>query len=299
MSTANSPLSDPRIRGVAGTGALFLAVQLLAVVVTPRLAGRGVSYGDGGGAALVPLVLGLALGTVLALAVARWGVSPNVLRGLTTLSLSVSVWFVGTAFFGPVGGVVPAALAVVVITRSRRLGLRNAVAAVAVAGAAGVFGASLAPRYAVLALLVVAVYDAYSVYYSGHMVELADTSLQLDLPNAFVVSEGATDTDDITVAPETTEPDGSHATLLGAGDALFPALLAASAQSHTATVQVVGGGPPLGVAPTAVGAVVGGLVGFLALQAVVQRRGGVHAGLPPINAGAVVGWFLAGGAAFL
>jgi presenilin-like A22 family membrane protease len=294
VSTATSPLSDPRVRGVVGTGALFLAVQLLALVVTPRLAGRGVNYGNGGGAALVPLVLGLGLGTLLALAVTRWGVSPNFLRGLTILSLGVSVWFVGTAFLGPVGGVVPAALAVVAITRSRRLGVRNVVAAVAVAGAAGVFGASLAPRYAVLALLLVAVYDAYSVYYSGHMVELADTSLQLDLPNAFVVSGGATDADDITVAPETTETDGPRATLLGAGDALFPALLAASAQSHTATVQV-GGGLPLGVAPTAVGAVVGGLVGFLLLQTVVQRRGGVHAGLPPINAGAVVGWLFAGG----
>ena len=299
MSTATWPLSDPRVRGAVGTGVLFLAVQALALLVTPRLAGRGVQYGDGGGTALIPLVAGLALGTVLALAVTRWGVSPSLLRGLTTLSLSVSVWFVGTAFVGPVAGVVPAAVAAVAVTRSSSLSVRNSVAVVAVAGAAGVFGASLGPAYAAVALGVVAGYDAYSVYYSGHMVELADTSARLELPTAFVVpSDDGFDATSASVDPSASSATPS-ATLLGAGDALFPALLAASTQAHTATIQVVGGGPPLGLAPATVGAVVGGFAGFLALQVFVQRRGGVHAGLPPINAGALLGWLLAGGAAFL
>ncbi|ESP87480.1 hypothetical protein, partial [Candidatus Halobonum tyrrellensis] len=71
---ARGPLSDPRLRGALGTGALFFAVQLLALVVAPRLAGTGVSYGEGGDA-LVPLVAGLALGTLLSLAVVRYGAS--------------------------------------------------------------------------------------------------------------------------------------------------------------------------------------------------------------------------------
>lgn len=306
-------LLSPRARGVLGTGGLFLAVQVLALAITPRLSTQGVSYGEGGDA-LVPLVLGLVLGTLLALAVTRWGLSVAILRGLTFLSVGVSVWFAAAAFLGPLLGVVPAVAGALVVWRVRQWALRNAVIAVGVAGAAGVFGASLAPRFAVAALVVVAVYDAYSVYYSGHMVELADASARLSLPNAFVVpTSDHADGGDVSVSDEradatgepgdvaeTTETESTPVVaMLGAGDALFPALLAASADAHTATIQVVGGGPPLGVAPSAWGAVVGAVVGFAALQVLVHRRGGVHAGLPAINGGAILGWLVTGGLAFL
>ncbi|MFB6243700.1 MAG: presenilin family intramembrane aspartyl protease PSH [Halobaculum sp.] len=307
-----SLLADPRVRGVLGTGGFFLAVQVLALAVTPRLASRGISYGDGGGAALLPLVAGLALGTLLALAVARWGLSPTFLRGLTVVSVGVSVWFAAAAFLGPILGLFPAALGTVAVWRTRRWTVRNTVAAVGVAGAAGVFGASLTPVYAAVALAVVAVYDGYSVYYSGHMIELADASARLELPTAFVVpTDGAggdggeasetgeaTETTVVVADGEQAEPasGGPRVAMLGTGDALFPALLAASVQAHHATIQVVGGGPPLGLAPEAIGAALGGIAGFLLLQAVVHRRGGVHAGLPLINGGAVAGWLLLGGA---
>lgn len=305
-------LLSPRARGVLGTGGLFLAVQVLALAITPRLSTQGVSYGEGGDA-LVPLVLGLVLGTLLALAVTRWGLSVAILRGLTFLSVGVSVWFAAAAFLGPLLGVVPAAAGALVVWRVRWWAPRNAVIAVGVAGAAGVFGASLAPRFAVAALVVVAAYDAYSVYYSGHMVELADASARLSLPNAFVVPTSDHADGDVSVSDEradatgeagdvagTTETESTPVVaMLGAGDALFPALLAASANAHTATIQVVGGGPPLGVAPSAWGTVAGAVVGFAALQVLVHRRGGVHAGLPAINGGAILGWLATGGVAFL
>jgi presenilin-like A22 family membrane protease len=300
VASRSSLLGDPRIRGMLGTGALFLVVQILALAITPRLANRGVSYGEGGDA-LVPLVLGLVVGTLLALAVARWGLSPRVLKGLVFFSLGVSVWFATAAFLGPLVGAIPAALAALAVWQVPRWEVRNTITAVGVAGAAGVFGASLSPEYAAVALLVVAVYDAYSVYWSGHMIDLADTSAQLQLPNAFVVpTSDAYDDEAVRVGPENEGEGGQPAAaLLGAGDALFPAMLAASADAHTATLQIVGGGPPLGIAPSAIGAVLGGIVGFVLLQLVVQYRGGVHAGLPLLNGGAVAGWLLFGGTVFL
>lgn len=296
----SSVLRDPRVRGALGTGALFLAVQLLALIVTPRLSSAGVSYGSGGDA-LVPLVLGLILGTLLALAVARWGLSPQFLRGLVYVSLGVSVWFAATAFLGPTVALIPAVAAGLAVWRVPRWEIQNGIAAVGVAGAAGVFGASLSPTFAAVALVVVAVYDAYSVYWSGHMIDLADTSAQMRLPTAFVVptTDGYEDTE-VRVGEDAEASGGKPAAaLLGAGDALFPAILAASADAHTATIQVVGGGPPLGVAPAALGAVGGGIVGFLALQVLVQYRGGVHAGLPLLNGGAILGWLLLGGGGVL
>lgn len=295
----SSLLGDPRVRGALGTGALFLAVQLLALIVTPRLASAGVSYGSGGDA-LVPLVSGLILGTLLALAVARWGLSPQFLRGLVYLSLGVSVWFAATAFLGPTVALIPAVAAGIAVWRVPRWEVQNGIAAVGVAGAAGVFGASLSPTFAAVALAVVAVYDAYSVYWSGHMIDLADTSAQMRLPTAFVVptSDGYEESE-VRVGDDAASGGEPAAALLGAGDALFPAILAASADAHTATIQVVGGGPPFGVAPAALGAVGGGILGFLALQVLVQYRGGVHAGLPLLNGGAILGWLLLGGGGLL
>lgn len=267
-------LRDPRVRGAAGIGVLFLAVQLLALAAAPRLAGSGVSYGSGGDA-LVPLVLGLAVGTVLSLAVIRYGASRRLVRGVMLVSLGAAQWFALSAFLGPVVGAVAAAAGTVLAWRVPRPAVRNAVAVVGVAGGAALFGASLAPAYAAGALVLAAGYDAYAVYGSGHMLDMADASADLRVPSMFVVptDDGYDD------ANATVSGDGTPAaTLLGAGDALFPAMLTAS----------VGVGAPGTLAAAA--PLLGSLAGLAALQVLVHRVRGVHAGLPFINGGALVGW---------
>ena len=287
-------LRDPRVRGALGVGVLFLAAQLLALAAAPRLAGSGVSYGSGGDA-LVPLVLGLAVGTLLSLAVVRYGASRRLVRGVMLASLAAAQWFALSAFVGPVAGAVVAAGGTALAWRVPRPAVRNAVAVVGVAGGAALFGASLDPLYAAGALVIAAGYDAYAVYGSGHMLDMADASADLRVPSMFVVptDDGYDD------ATATVTGEGRPAaTLLGAGDALFPAMLTASV-SVSSSVPLVSGTPSafsvpsLGAVHVAVlGPLLGSLVGLAALQAFVHRRGGVHAGLPFVNGGALAGWLL-------
>ena len=285
-------LADPRVRGALGIGVLFLLVQLLALAVAPRLAGAGVSYGDGGDA-LVPLVLGLVVGTALSLAVVRFGRSRRVVRAVMLASLSVAQWFALSAFLGDVGGAVAAGVGTLLAWRAPRPAVRNAVAVVAVAGAAGLFGASLDPLYAAGALVVAAAYDAYAVYGSGHMGAMADASATLRIPSMFVVpTDDGYDDGEASVGGTGTPA----ATLLGAGDALFPAMLTASVavsgSSVVGATEVIPVGSVLGSAPV-LAPLLGSLAGLAALQVFVHRRRGIHAGLPFVNGGALAGWLAA------
>lgn len=276
LGRRTAAIRDPRVRGAVGIGVLFLAVQVLALAAAPRLAGSGVSYGSGGDA-LVPLVLGLAVGTVLSLAVVRYGTSRRLVRGMMLVSLGAAQWFALSAFVGPVAGAVAAAAGTILAWRVPRPAVRNAVAVVGVAGGAALFGASLDPTYAAGALVIAAAYDAYAVYGSGHMLDMADASADLRVPSMFVVP-----TDDGYDDATATVSGGGRpaATLLGAGDALFPALL-------TASVGVAAPGTLAAAAP-----LLGSLVGLAALQVYVHRVRGVHAGLPFVNGGAIAGWLV-------
>jgi len=269
-----------RVRGAVGVGVLFLAVQLLALGAAPRLAGSGVSYGSGGDA-LVPLVLGLAVGTVLSLAVVRYGASRRLVRGVMLVSLGAAQWFALSAFLGSGVGAVAATAGTLLAWRVPRPAVRNAVAVVGVAGGAALFGASLAPAYAAGALVLAAGYDAYAVYGSGHMLDMADASADLRVPSMFVVptDDGYDDASATVTGGESGTP---AATLLGAGDALFPAMLTASVGVETAGTLA------------AAGPLLGSLAGLAALQVLVHRVRGVHAGLPFVNGGALVGWLLVG-----
>ncbi|WP_313690996.1 presenilin family intramembrane aspartyl protease PSH [Halorarum halobium] len=292
-------MTDARLRGAVGTGGLFLAVQLLALAVAPRLATDGVSYGSGGDA-LVPLVLGLVVGTILSLAVVRYRRSRRLVRAMMLVSLGVAVSLAPYAFFGPLAGLLAGTVAVVLAWRVPRWEVRNLVAVVGVAGAAGLFGASLSPPYALAALALAAVYDAYAVYVSGHMKTLAVASERMDLPSMFVVPAGEGPRGgrldlDATADRDMERRGEPAATVLGAGDALFPAMLAASAAVHGAAGGWFGSAASVafGLVPTALGALVGSVVGFAALQVLVQRRGGMYAGLPFINGGAMLGFLVA------
>ncbi len=85
------------------------------------------------------------------------------------------------------------------------------------AGAAGLFGISFGLLPAILFLVVLAIYDAISVYKTEHMLDLADGVMDLKIPVIFIVpttlpysylSEGSTDG----VLEDSSNPDGSATT---------------------------------------------------------------------------------------
>jgi presenilin-like A22 family membrane protease len=171
-------------------------------------------------------------------------------------------------------------------------------------------GLGFGPLPIVVLLVLWAGYDAYAVYGSGHMKELAGGVGALKVPVVFVVPTewGVSFRDlefpDLTDGEPSKCPEGDATgdagggdggqeyfpvTLLGLGDAIIPGMLAVSAGHFLDAPIVVSA---LNANAPALGALLGGIAGLLALVYVTQRFEGAHAGLPPLNAGVLGGYFV-------
>jgi presenilin-like A22 family membrane protease len=196
------------------------------------------------------------------------------------------------------------------------------------AGAAGLFGVNFGVLPALVLLVVLAVYDAISVYGTEHMLTLAEGVMDLKVPVVLVVplslsysfldaapaaagsdadagdadgEDPADAEDDPAVADGGDETDGDEPTagdegdrdafFIGLGDAVMPAVLVASA-GFFAPVGVSSLVPGLALTVPALTAMIGTNLGLLALMYFVMQ-GRAHAGLPLLNGGAI-GGYLAG-----
>jgi presenilin-like A22 family membrane protease len=192
-------------------------------------------------------------------------------------------------------------------------------------GVITMLGTSFVPWLIILFMVMAAVYDAWAVYHSKHMLELADTMIGLNLPILLVAPQdsgysflsegddrmrGADAMADAREASESREssPDDAatgdsgtpggpvkkkkkknsqDAMFMGLGDVIFPGMLVISAMTYLA---------PIGGASAALlvglGAMVGGLAGYFVLMTYVAQ-GRPQAGLPLLNGGAILGYLIA------
>ncbi|HUR68787.1 MAG TPA: presenilin family intramembrane aspartyl protease PSH [Candidatus Thermoplasmatota archaeon] len=163
------------------------------------------------------------------------------------------------------------------------------------AGAAGIFGISFGILPSLLLLVAFAVYDAIAVYRTKHMLDLADSVLELRLPIMFVVpkTKGYSFLEETRrvgpSAEEEAKQQPREAMFMGLGDAVIPGVLVVSALTFLDPVANVAGLPSnLFVA---FATLLGSFVGFCALMYFVMK-GRPHAGLPLLNGGAIVGFLL-------
>ncbi|MCY4731934.1 hypothetical protein KY092_15340 [Natronomonas gomsonensis] len=183
------------------------------------------------------------------------------------------------------------------------------------AGAAGLFGISFGLLPALVLLVVLAVYDAISVYGTEHMLTLASGVMDLRLPVVLVIpltlsysfleEEGPetisdddedeetseAESDDTEEEEEPPEPFERDAFFIGLGDAVIPSILVASAAFFRPGDAPLLDVPGLAVTVPALGAVLGTTVGLLVLMWMVMK-GRAHAGLPLLNGGAIAGYLL-------
>jgi len=187
------------------------------------------------------------------------------------------------------------------------------------AGAAGLFGISFGLLPALVLLVVLAVYDAISVYGTEHMLTLASGVMDLRLPVVLVIpltlsysfleeegpetiaeedaddAESEDENDDTEGATEKVEeppePFERDAFFIGLGDAVIPSILVASAAFFRPGDAPLLDVPGLAVTVPALGAVLGTTVGLLVLMWMVMK-GRAHAGLPLLNGGAIAGYLL-------
>ena len=164
------------------------------------------------------------------------------------------------------------------------------------AGIASIFGVSLEVLPVVLLLVILAVYDAISVYKTKHMITLAEGVVDLKTPILFVIpkrrdysfiKEGF---GKISGEEGETKSSERAAFIIGMGDMIMPAILVVSANVFIKGAKFGGV-----INLPALGAVIGSVAGITVLLWFVMS-GKPQAGLPPINGGTILG-FLIGWAA--
>ena len=184
----------------------------------------------------------------------------------------------------------------------------NTVGVLVGAGVITMLGVTFVPPLVIVFMIAAAVYDAWAVYRSRHMLELADTMIGLRLPILLVApqkrdysfiedSEGYGDGQFSEDRPEpapkaapsskgssTASTGGRDAMFMGLGDVIFPGMLVLSA------VQYIGGSEGLLVGLTTL---IGGLAGYAFLMRAVST-GRAQAGLPLLNGGSILGYVIGG-----
>lgn len=177
----------------------------------------------------------------------------------------------------------------------------NTVGILVGSGVIVMLGVSFVPTLIMVFMIAAAIYDAWAVYKSKHMLDLADTMMNLNLPILLVAPQDSdysmrterTTVHDVDEVDEDIEPEvprervvakSNDAMLMGLGDVIFPGMLVLS------TLQYVSGDNGLIMAMTTL---VGSLIGYSVLMYYVGK-GKAQAGLPLLNGGAILGYIVGG-----
>ena len=154
------------------------------------------------------------------------------------------------------------------------------------AGVAAIFGSSLVWYLVVLLLVLLAVYDAISVYKTKHMITLAEGVIDLKTPILFVIPKRR-DYSFIRDGVGKLDDGGERAAfIIGMGDLIMPSILVVSANVFLQGWRLFGI-----INIPALGAMIGSLAGLSVLLYFVSS-GKPQAGLPPLNGGTILGFFL-------
>ncbi len=146
------------------------------------------------------------------------------------------------------------------------------------AGCSAIFGISLAIVPTIVLLVLLAVYDAISVYKTKHMIALAEGVMDLKLPILFIIPKHP----GYSFRTEKFDKEGEReAFFMGLGDTVMPTILVVSAYMFIEQIGIVH--------YPALGAMIGTIIGFFALMILVMK-GKPQAGLPFLNSGAILGY---------
>ena len=151
------------------------------------------------------------------------------------------------------------------------------------AGAIAIFGKSLEIYLVIPLLLVLAIYDAISVYKTKHMIDLADTVMDLKLPVLLVIPKirhYSLIRETKRLKEKLKENEERDAFFMGLGDIVIPGILVSAAYNFIDNGLII-----------ALSILAGTLVGFAILMTFVMK-GRPQAGLPCLSGGAIAGYII-------
>jgi len=161
------------------------------------------------------------------------------------------------------------------------------------AGVAAIIGISFGVMPTLVLLVLLAVYDAISVYHTKHMLALAEGVMDMKVPILFVIPNNL----NFSFREYKYDKDAKReAFFMGLGDAIMPTILVVSANVFITQADYINmlifELPGIGIINSpALGAAVGTIVGFVALMLLVAK-GKPQAGLPFLNTGAILGYVI-------
>jgi presenilin-like A22 family membrane protease len=263
-----------------------IAVQVLAIATMPAFFASGNRIFENPESTANPIIYILfIIGFTALLLIAMRLKKGWVVGGFIILSIAATIYYILSTFVAPVPGLALTLALVLLLRFYPEWYVIDAIGILICAGISSLFGISMTTLPALILLIVLAVYDAISVYKTKHMVTLAEGVIDIKAPLLFVVPkrEGYSFRKEQFLSSE----DGRGAFFLGLGDAIIPTVLVISANwSIHAPVLL-----SLGLNAPALGAMLGTYIGFAVLM--TTSRDKPQAGLPFLNGGTVLG-FLAG-----
>jgi presenilin-like A22 family membrane protease len=264
-----------------------MVVQILALAITPAISASGnrvfedpTSIANPFAYMLLILVFtGLLL---LAMKLKRgW-----IISGFILLSIAVSIYYVMAAFMSPLLAIAPTLVIMLLLHFYPEWYIIDAFGILVCAGISSLFGVSMTIPPTLLLLVVLAVYDAISVYKTRHMISLAEGAIKMKAPLLFVVPKSRDYSfridQEISNSSEETKKRGAY--FLGLGDAIIPTILVISASWSLPA------GGFYGLSLPVLGAMLGTYLGFLLLMTTSRDR--PQAGLPFLNSGVILGFLM-------
>lgn len=157
-------------------------------------------------------------------------------------------------------------------------------------GIVALLGISLSILPVLILLLALAIYDAIAVFKTKHMITLAEGVIDLGLPILLIIPKKLPYSY-IKSKPKvrSENPEEREAFIMGLGDIIIPGLLPASAFWFIDPAYELFG--IAGNFIVALGAVIGALAGLMLLLRAVST-GKAQPGLPFLNTGCIIGYFI-------
>ena len=288
-----------RLSPIAAMLIIFVSVQLVALLLVPIFPSDYRAFEDVNNPTnpLIYFVF-IILVTIVVLALIKFGRS-GILRAIFMGAMAVTLVFVFLPILYAIYqdvlldfllSIALSALLIASVLIRPEWYTVDLVALLAAFGVTVVLGMSLGILPAIILLVVLALYDAVSVYWTKHMVTLAGGVAPLQLPVLFVIPKSREfKMSNLKKEDVTADNKEREAMFMGVGDAVIPGILVVSTFVFLPSVANGIGNANLIVA---LGAMVGGVIGFLALMKFVLT-GRPQAGLPLLNGGTLLGFIVA------
>jgi presenilin-like A22 family membrane protease len=245
---------------------IFIVTSIIALSATPKYEEAGmVVFENPSDVSNSLIYFALIIGfTVFILLAVRY---EKILAAVIYFLTFLSIYYVLLPFTG-VLSLIPATIVVLALLKKPHWMVINLAALLLSAGISAIFGISLEPIPVIVLLVILAIYDAISVYKTKHMISLAESVAGLKAPMLFVI------------------PRRGENAYMGVGDVVMPNILIVSAQFYTDSEYF------FFIKVSALFSLIGAVIGLLVLLYLIERRGGAHAGLPFVNTGAILGFAL-------